>query len=94
MLLDWGVLIRLTIYFRLPFRSAKSGKGSWNWRFKFIMKLPMKMPRLHIQLWDKDLLKWDDNIAEVELDMTQLFKRARHSKVTVSHELCCDALIK
>ena len=36
-----------------------AGEGSWNWRLKFDVTLPMKpeMARLHIQLWDRDVVK-------------------------------------
>lgn len=36
-----------------------AGEGSWNWRLKFPVTLPMKpeMARLHIQLWDRDVVK-------------------------------------
>lgn len=67
-------------YFTFICRS-KNGKGSWNWRFKFVVTVPCKIPRLHIQMWDKDVFKWSDCIAEAVLDLKDLFKRARHEKV-------------
>ena len=49
---------------------AKKGKGSWNYRLKFPIELgprtrATKFPYLHIQMWDRDILKWNDCIAEV-----------------------------
>ena len=49
-----------------------AGKGSWNWRFKFQVTLPMKTPemaRIHVQLWDKDVVKWNDCICSATIDM-------------------------
>jgi hypothetical protein len=48
------------------------GKGSWNWRCKFPITLPIKTPelgRLHLQLWDKDVVKWNDVICETTFDL-------------------------
>lgn len=33
---------------------SKKGKGSFNWRMKFPVTLPMKSPRFSIQIWDMD----------------------------------------
>lgn len=30
---------------------AKKGRGSFNWRMKFDLELPMKFPYMHIQVW-------------------------------------------
>ena len=46
-----------------------------------MLTVPCKIPRLHIQMWDKDVFKWSDCIAEAVLDLKDLFKRARHDKV-------------
>ena len=37
---------------------CRNGKGSWNWRMKFNVTLPHKFPYLHMQLWDRDVLKY------------------------------------
>ena len=44
---------------------CNTGKASWNWRMKFQVQMPMKpeFARLHVQLWDKDLTKWNDIIG-------------------------------
>lgn len=58
---------------------CKKGKGSFNWRMLFDVELghrtrAMKFPYLHIQMWDKDLLKWNDCIAEGTVDLGMLCK--------------------
>lgn len=48
------------------------GKGCWNWRCKFTLTLPMATPemgRLHMQLWDRDVAKWNDVICEGQIDL-------------------------
>lgn len=60
---------------------AKKGKASWNWRMKFDVELghntrTMKFPYLNLSMWDKDILKYDDVIAETVLDLGKYFKRA------------------
>ena len=58
-----------------------AGKGSWNWRFKFQITLPIKTPemgRINLQLWDKDVVKWNDCICSTTIDMC------------VSHEARCS----
>jgi hypothetical protein len=60
---------------------CKKGKGSFNWRMKFDVTLghntrAMKFPYLYVQMWDKDILKWNDCIAEGVLHLGKYFKRA------------------
>jgi len=60
---------------------AKNGKGSFNWRMKFDVELghntkAMKFPYLHMQAWDKDIVKYNDCIAESMIMMDKAFKRA------------------
>ncbi|CAE7848142.1 FER1L6, partial [Symbiodinium sp. KB8] len=56
---------------------AKGGKASFNWRFLWDIELPYKFAYLNVQLWDRDILKWNDCIAEVQVDLSALFKRAQ-----------------
>ena len=50
---------------------AKKGGGSFNWRMKFNVKMPSKIaPYFTLQMWDKDLVKYNDCIAETQLDLT------------------------
>jgi hypothetical protein len=76
---------------------AKKGKASWNWRMKFDVLLgtntrTMKFPYLKLQMWDKDLLKYDDLIAETDLDIGTYLKRSYKKNKTV--KLFDDALKK
>ncbi len=43
---------------------CKKGKGSFNWRMKFKTEWPNKFPYLTFQMWDQDIFKWSDVIAE------------------------------
>jgi hypothetical protein len=67
---------------------AKKGKGSFNWRMKFDVELghntrAMKFPYLHLQLWDRDLLKWNDCMAEVTVNLGAYFKKAFKKQVAL-----------
>ncbi|KAF0699652.1 Aste57867_9797 [Aphanomyces stellatus] len=64
---------------------CSTGKGSWNYRLKFIVQMPMKpeFARLTIQMWDKDLMKWNDVIGETQLDLYKWLYKAYMEKRTV-----------
>eukprot|EP00002_Diphylleia_rotans_P036357 TRINITY_DN799_c0_g1_i1.p1 TRINITY_DN799_c0_g1~~TRINITY_DN799_c0_g1_i1.p1 ORF type:complete len:1445 (-),score=361.51 TRINITY_DN799_c0_g1_i1:290-4624(-) len=62
---------------------AKEGKGSFNYRMIFPVKLPMKNPRLTLAAWDFDVFAPNDIIGEVTLDLDHLFKAAYHKKLPV-----------
>jgi len=55
---------------------SKKGKGSWNWRFKFPLQIPLKQPRISLQIWDMDFFSANDSICEAYLSMKNLFKKA------------------
>jgi len=64
---------------------AKKGKASFNWRMKFDVLLghntrAMKFPYMHIQLWDRDIIKWNDVIGEGMEDLGKHFKKAFRKK--------------
>mmetsp|Transcript_19079 Transcript_19079/g.72115 ORF Transcript_19079/g.72115 Transcript_19079/m.72115 type:complete len:2052 (-) Transcript_19079:79-6234(-) len=64
---------------------AKKGKGSFNWRMKFPVMLgnrtkAMKFPYLHVQLWDRDVLKWNDVIGETMLNLGPFYRQAFKKK--------------
>mmetsp|Transcript_20320 Transcript_20320/g.31016 ORF Transcript_20320/g.31016 Transcript_20320/m.31016 type:complete len:201 (+) Transcript_20320:5294-5896(+) len=66
---------------------CQTGRASWNWRIKIPLKLPSTAPdkcRLAIQLWDQDILKWNDVIGENEIDLYKFFLKAYHEKRTVN----------
>eukprot|EP00903_Cladosiphon_okamuranus_P014837 g13738.t1 len=55
---------------------CKNGKGSWNYRLKFDVDLPLKSPehgRMALQMWDRDVLSANDIIAETSLDLYRWF---------------------
>eukprot|EP00300_Choanocystis_sp_HF-7_P005500 c14114_g1_i1.p1 GENE.c14114_g1_i1~~c14114_g1_i1.p1 ORF type:complete len:1293 (+),score=373.40 c14114_g1_i1:49-3879(+) len=43
---------------------ATKGAGSFNYRLKFDVKLPLKKPRLSIQVWDQDIIGASDPLGE------------------------------
>ncbi|KAH7460642.1 Myoferlin [Phytophthora ramorum] len=56
-----------------------NGKPCWNWRLVMKTEFPPRSPemaRLHIQLWDKDVLKWNDVLGEAQLDLYKWLRRA------------------
>lgn len=53
-----------------------NGSGSFNWRLVFPLTLPLKSNRLTIQAWDKDVITFDDYIAEATLDFTEEAREA------------------
>lgn len=67
---------------------AKKGKGSFNWRMKFEVELghntrAMKFPYMHLQLWDRDLLKWNDCMAEATINLGAYFRKAFKKQVAI-----------
>lgn len=66
---------------------CSNGKPCWNWRFKLPVEYPLRTPefgRLHIQLWDKDVLKWNDILGEAQLDLYKWIRRAYESNRIVA----------
>eukprot|EP01113_Clastostelium_recurvatum_P029777 TRINITY_DN359_c0_g1_i2.p1 TRINITY_DN359_c0_g1~~TRINITY_DN359_c0_g1_i2.p1 ORF type:complete len:700 (+),score=238.67 TRINITY_DN359_c0_g1_i2:262-2100(+) len=55
---------------------SENGEGMFNWRMVWPITLPLKNPRLKLQLWDKDLLNPNDVIAEATVDLKGFYKRA------------------
>lgn len=60
---------------------CKKGKASWNWRMLFDVELghstrAMKFPFLHVQLWDRDLLKFNDCAGEVHMNLEKYYRKA------------------
>ena len=67
---------------------AQNGKGSFNWRMKFDVELghntrAMKFPYLHFQLWDRELLKWNDCLAEATVGLGAYFRKAFKKQVAL-----------
>ena len=68
---------------------AKKGKASWNYRLLFDVELghntrAHKFPYLHIQMWDKDILKYNDCVGETMLDIGKFYRKAYHKNCAVN----------
>ena len=66
---------------------CRNGKASWNWRIKIPVELPLDAPengRLSIQLWDQDIIKWNDVVGECQVDLYRWFLKAYHEKRSVN----------
>jgi hypothetical protein len=68
---------------------AKKGKASWNYRLLFDVELghntrAMKFPYFHIQLWDKDIAKWNDCLGESIFDMKKHYTKAFKKNVAIN----------
>jgi len=60
---------------------AKKGKSSYNYRLLFDVELghstrAMKFPYLHLQLWDRDILKWNDCAGEGTINLGRYYRKA------------------
>eukprot|EP01038_Epipyxis_sp_PR26KG_P004421 gene4421-6250_t len=67
---------------------CKRGKASFNWRLLFDVELghstrAMKFPYLHLQLWDRDLLKWSDCAGEGVIDIGKFYRKAYKKNVAI-----------
>lgn len=67
---------------------AKKGKGSFNWRMLFDVELghntrAMKFPYLSLQIWDRDLLKYNDCICESTFNMKKYYEKAYRKNVAI-----------
>ncbi|TYZ61881.1 hypothetical protein PybrP1_005152 [[Pythium] brassicae (nom. inval.)] len=74
-----------------------NGKPCWNWRFKLRAEYPLRAPefgRLHVQLWDKDVLKWNDLIGEAQLDLYKWLRRAYETDRVVAPFLELKAMAR
>ncbi len=67
---------------------CKKGKASWNWRMLFDVELghntrAMKFPYFHLQLWDRDLLKWNDCAGEGIIDLGKFYRKAYKRNIAI-----------
>ena len=84
--IEGGTWKETDIHFR-----ARDGKGSFNWRMKFPLQLPLLEglnDRFKLQVWDKDLIESDDAIAEAYLDLKPAFRKAlkTHKRVVLHND--------
>ena len=66
---------------------CRNGKGSWNWRLKLKVQLPLTSPehgRLSVQLWDQDIVKWNDIVGESTVDLYRWLLKAYHKNKVVN----------
>ncbi|KAG7387141.1 hypothetical protein PHYPSEUDO_014661 [Phytophthora pseudosyringae] len=64
-----------------------NGKPCWNWRLVMKTEFPPRSPelaRLHIQLWDKDVMKWNDVLGEAQLDLYKWLRRSYETNTSVA----------
>lgn len=67
---------------------CKKGKASWNWRMLFDVELghstrAMKFPFLHVQLWDRDLLKYNDCAGEIHINLEKYYRKAYKRNIAI-----------
>lgn len=67
---------------------AKKGKASWNWRLLFDIELghnsrAMKFPHLRFQLWDRDILKWNDCAGETVINLGPYYRKAFKKNIAI-----------
>jgi hypothetical protein len=67
---------------------CKKGKASWNYRLLFDVELgqntrAMKFPLFHLQLWDRDILKWNDCAGEGIIDIGKYYRKAYKRNVAI-----------
>eukprot|EP00742_Colponemidia_sp_Colp-10_P008749 GILJ01009495.1.p1 GENE.GILJ01009495.1~~GILJ01009495.1.p1 ORF type:complete len:1395 (+),score=268.10 GILJ01009495.1:46-4230(+) len=55
---------------------CSKGEANWNYRWKIPVMLPMEFPRFNLQLWDRDVLKWNDFMADATVNCKDVFDRA------------------
>lgn len=79
---DLRVTVKMTVDEKLKQETdthwrAKFGKGSWNWRCIFNLKLPFKKRTLlHLSMWDQDVFSASDSIGEVNFSLDLLLRHA------------------
>lgn len=54
---------------------SEDGKGEFNWRMKFPITWPGPNSRFKLQIWDRDVLKPNDAIAEANLNLRPFIKK-------------------
>jgi predicted HTH domain antitoxin len=62
--------------------------SSWNYRILFDVELghnsrAMKFPYFHLQLWDRDLLKWNDCAGEGIIDLGKFYRKAYKRNIAI-----------
>lgn len=60
--------------------NSKDGKGIFNWRFVYNIKIPTNATNIKIQIHNYALLSSNEPIGEATLDLSAHFYRARKKK--------------
>ena len=55
---------------------CQTGEGSFNWRMLFPITIPYDIYRVNIQIWDRDILSFNDFIADATFTFDALAKDA------------------
>ena len=55
---------------------CQTGKGSFNWRMKWPVTIPHETYRVNIQIWDLDILSFNDFLADATFTYNKLAKDA------------------
>jgi len=55
---------------------CQTGKGAFNWRFVFPIQLPCESCVANLQIWDRDMLSFNDFIADTNFAFTALANKA------------------
>eukprot|EP00944_MAST-04C_sp_MAST-4C-sp1_P002762 g2762.t1 len=61
---------------------AENGEGSFNFRMKFDLNLPLKDPRLKFEVYDQNLASSDDAISSACLSLREISKKAYFTNST------------
>jgi hypothetical protein len=59
---------------------SEDGTGAFNWRMKFPVTVPCPVPRLKLQVWDKDILNPNDAICEANLNLRPFYMKSYKNK--------------
>eukprot|EP01017_Pseudomicrothorax_dubius_P045811 TRINITY_DN7982_c0_g1_i1.p1 TRINITY_DN7982_c0_g1~~TRINITY_DN7982_c0_g1_i1.p1 ORF type:complete len:406 (+),score=138.25 TRINITY_DN7982_c0_g1_i1:307-1524(+) len=73
-----GTTLKTDVHLR-----SQNGKGSFNWRMVFPVKLPMKSNTISFKIWDKDLIAKDDFISEISLDISKEAETAYNHEIAI-----------
>ena len=63
---------------------SQNGNASWNWRMKFPLEVDEQYKcLLYLQLWDRDIVSFDDAIGDATLDLTDIALQALETGDTI-----------
>jgi len=65
---------------------AASGQAEWNYRFKWRLTIPCKVPRVKFQMWNASLISDGEACGECIYNLQPFFNRAMRDKKTHDHQ--------